>query len=444
VVGGCLVAAVASLLTPVAVTYDAWGWLIWGRELWQGALDTTAGPSWKPLPVAATMLLAPLGTTLAPALWLVLARTLGLLGLVAIYRLAARWGGALAGGAAVVAVLLTPDRRSPFARLLLEGHTAPLTATFALWAILRHLDGHRTQALVLATGVALLRPEAWPFLAVYAGWLWWRGGAPRLLAAAAVFVVPVAWFGGDWLGSGSPWNGADIAQIAQGSAADRLDRALTRAANMVDDPVWVAAIIGVLVLARRREWTPLVLAGIAAAWSAVVVAMCLGLRYAALGRFYLVAAALVGVIAGIGFAEVVAGVRRRSRIMIVAAVLLAASLPLAWPRVRVIDDRFEDMQARSRFERGLDLAIDAAGGQDAVLACGRVGIESRELATAARPALAWRLELPLSRVFTSVGRRPGTFFAQTGSPTDRSLAAAPATARPLAETSTWTVYAIDC
>ena len=142
----------SSLLAPIAVTYDAWGWLIWGRELWHGTLDTTGGPSWKPLPVVATAFLAPFGTTLAPALWLVLARTLGLLALVAVYRLAARWGGAVAGVAAVVALLLTPDRRSPFARLLLEGHTAPLTVTFALWAISRHLDGHRTQALVLVHG----------------------------------------------------------------------------------------------------------------------------------------------------------------------------------------------------------------------------------------------------------------------------------------------------
>jgi hypothetical protein len=444
VVGACVAVAALSLLAPIAVTYDAWGWLIWGRELWRGALDTTAGPSWKPLPVVATVFLAPLGTALAPALWLVLARTLGLLALVAVFRLAARWGGAVAGAVAVVALLLTPDRRSPFARLLLEGHTAPLTVTFALWAIIRHLDGHRTQALVLGTCVALLRPEAWPFLVVYAGWLWWRRGAPRPVVATAILVVPVLWFGGDWLGSGSPWNGADIAQIARGSDASRLELALTRASNMVVDPVWVAVLIGVVVLARRRQWTPLALAALAAGWSAVVIAMCVGLRYAALGRFYLVAAALFCVIAGIGVAEVVAGVRRRSRVMIGAAVVLVASLPLAWPRVRVIDDRFEDMRARSRFERGLDPAIDAAGGRDALLACGRIGIQNHDLATPARPALAWKLDLPLAGVASSFSRRAGTYFAQTGSRYDAALAAASGTARPIGGNSTWTVYAIDC
>ncbi len=394
--------------------------------------------------MVATAFLAPLGTTLAPALWLVLARTLGLLALVAVFRLAARWGGAVAGAAAVVALLLAPDRRSPFARLLLEGHTAPLTVTFVLWAISRHLDGHRSQALVLCTCVALLRPEAWPFLVVYAAWLWWRRGASRPLVLAAVGIVPVLWFGGDWLGSGSPWNGADLAQIARGSDVTRFELAITRAANMVVAPVWVAVVIGVVVLARRRQWTPLVLAGIAAAWSAVVIAMCVGLRYAALGRFYLVAAALLCVVAGIGFAELVAGVRRRSRVMIAAAAVLAVSLPLAWPRVRVMDNRFEDMRARSRFERDLDPAIAAAGGRAAVLACGRVGIQNGDLATPSRPALAWKLDLPLSAVSGSFSRRPGSYLAQTGSALDTSLAAAPGTARLLGPTSTWTVYAIDC
>jgi hypothetical protein len=172
--------------------------------------------------------------------------------------------------------------------------------------------------------------------------------------------------------------------------------------------------------------------------------MCVALRYAALGRFYLVAAALVGVIAGIGFAEIVAGVRRRSRVMVAAAAVLAASVPLAWPRVRVIDNRFEDMRARSRFERGLDPAIDAVGGRDAVLACGGLAIENGGLATATRPALAWKVDLPLAGVSSRLRAGSGTYLAQTGSPADAGLTALPDRARLLGGTSTWTVHAIDC
>jgi hypothetical protein len=130
--------------------------------------------------------------------------------------------------------------------------------------------------------------------------------------------------------------------------------------------------------------------------------------------------------------------------MIAAAAVLAASVPLAWPRVRVIDDRFEDMRARSRFERGLDPAIAVAGGRDAILACGRLAIENGRLATASRPALAWMVDRPLAGVSSRLQAGRGTYLAQTGSPADARLAGLPDRARPLGGTSTWTVYAIDC
>ena len=43
--------AALSLLAPHAPGYDPWAWLIWGRELAQGGLDTREGPAFKPLPV---------------------------------------------------------------------------------------------------------------------------------------------------------------------------------------------------------------------------------------------------------------------------------------------------------------------------------------------------------------------------------------------------------
>jgi hypothetical protein len=41
----CAVVATASLALPSEPTYDPWAWLVWGRELWAGDLDTAAGPS---------------------------------------------------------------------------------------------------------------------------------------------------------------------------------------------------------------------------------------------------------------------------------------------------------------------------------------------------------------------------------------------------------------
>ena len=78
----CLLLAAASLALPSEPSYDPWAWLVWGRELGNGTLDTAGGPSWKPGSVAVTVPLAPLGAELAPALWLLLVRAAGLLSLV--------------------------------------------------------------------------------------------------------------------------------------------------------------------------------------------------------------------------------------------------------------------------------------------------------------------------------------------------------------------------
>ena len=96
VVGGCTVAAVLALAIPATLSYDAWAWLVWGREIVRFDLDTTGGPSWKPLPVLVAVPVSTLGD-LAPAAWLVVARVGGLLALVGVYRLASRLAGRTAG-----------------------------------------------------------------------------------------------------------------------------------------------------------------------------------------------------------------------------------------------------------------------------------------------------------------------------------------------------------
>src|SRR4051794_15056475 len=107
-VAACLLVAVVSLRAAHEPVYDAWSWLVWGRELAGFGLDTSSGPSWKPLPV---LLAAPLSLAgdAAPDLWLVLTRTAWLLGVVLAGALAYRLTGGLAGrlraGAAAFAAL---------------------------------------------------------------------------------------------------------------------------------------------------------------------------------------------------------------------------------------------------------------------------------------------------------------------------------------------------
>ena len=73
-VAACLALAALSLVLPWALAFDPYAWLVWGRELAHGTLDTSAGPSWKPGPVLVTTPLSVLGDVAAPG-WLVIART---------------------------------------------------------------------------------------------------------------------------------------------------------------------------------------------------------------------------------------------------------------------------------------------------------------------------------------------------------------------------------
>jgi hypothetical protein len=45
-VGWAVLLASLSLLAPSQPGYDAWAWLVWGREAAALELDTVAGPAW--------------------------------------------------------------------------------------------------------------------------------------------------------------------------------------------------------------------------------------------------------------------------------------------------------------------------------------------------------------------------------------------------------------
>jgi hypothetical protein len=82
-----------SLLLPSEPSYDPVAWVVWGRELVHLNLDTTCGPSWKPLPLVFTALVAPLreiDRDLPPMLWMVVARAGALPAAVMAFRLASR------------------------------------------------------------------------------------------------------------------------------------------------------------------------------------------------------------------------------------------------------------------------------------------------------------------------------------------------------------------
>src|SRR4051812_35321651 len=197
---GCLALAALSLLLPSVPTYDPWAWIIWGREVAHLDLITKTGPSWKPLPVIFTAPFSLAGDDGAPLLWLTVARAGGILAFAMAYRLGSRLAGPAAGIIAAAGLFFADE----FIRNFFRGNSEGILVALCLWAIERHLDGRRRDAFLLCVAAALLRPEVWPFIALYGLYLIIaeRTLKSLLLVAGGGLALLVLWFVPEYLGSG--------------------------------------------------------------------------------------------------------------------------------------------------------------------------------------------------------------------------------------------------
>lgn len=438
-VSACIGLALASLLIADEPVYDAWAWLVWGRELAHLELDTSSGPSWKPLPV---LIAAPLSLAgdVAPQLWLVLVRAAWLGSLVLAgelaYRLAAGPPPALRRAAAAFAALsvaLLFDDVTAWARQAAGGMAEPLLVALVLGAARAALAGRVRATLTLLALGALVRPEAWLLLVAYGAWSW--RAAPRTPRARAVgialaLVVPTLWLAPDLLGAGG--GGSARAQRGTGDPAE----ALWWAALLPVAVAWPLALVG-----ARARGVPRVLAAGALAWIALVAGLTL-LGFAGLPRFATPAAAIVAVLGGVGLAVLLARPRATATpvlaLVAVGAVVTLAGLPGrtvgvvdAWRAAARISDSHDRLRA----------AVVAAGGRRALLRCGHLATSD----VLVRTALAWELGVPLSHVvsFGEPSRRSGAFVV--------GLQASPglrhdmlAAGRRLARHGEWSVRSVAC
>ena len=274
IVAACVALAFASLALPSEPSFDPWAWIVWGRELLLLDLDTTGGPSWKPLPVLFTAAFAPFSLIdegLPAALWLVVARTGALLSIVLAFRVArrlaggSRWVGIGAGAVAAVALAFAPQ----WLRYAAHGNEVPMAVALMLWGVERHLDGRRAQALVSVFLACLLRPEVFPFLAIYAVWLWRADPALRRLTAGLAVGLPLLWLVPDWIGSGDPFGAGHKASSEPHWSLSVRDQpwlaALERTHRIAGLPLELGALGAALFALRRRDRTVLALFGVAAA-----------------------------------------------------------------------------------------------------------------------------------------------------------------------------------
>jgi hypothetical protein len=441
---GCLALAALSLLLPWALAFDPWSWLVWGRDVTRLELDTAGGPSWKPLPVVATTVLALAGTA-APALWLLLARAGGLLAVAGAAALAGRLAGAAA--AAAVAATLAIELSSWWLFNTALGNSEGLLAAAVLWAVVAHLAGRTRAALALALAAALLRPEAWPFLGLYALWLWRAGRESPAVLALALLPVPVLWFGPDVIGAGGALGASDAARgTASPQSAVYADvpafEVLVDFAELVTPPVLVAAVLGTVLGGRIAR----VLAAGALAW-VVLVAVMTQAGYAGNPRYNVAPAAVACVLAGLGIAALVrrpaagpdasaAGVAapptRRVAGLVLAALLGAATLAFT---AGDLSDQVDELGARADRREQLGALVDRVGGPAAIKRCGPVFTNQPMKAM-----LAWRLDVDMEHL-ADPPRPPGAVFrAPPGYDGGPALPAAPGFA-PLERDGAWELAA---
>ena len=405
-IAAALALAALSLLYPSTPSYDPWAWIQWGRDIVQLELNTDTGPSWKPLPVAFTTVFAIFGDA-APDLWLVIARASGLLALLMSFRLANHLVGGRAGIVAGVVAAAALALSTYFFRNTMMGYSEGLLIALVLFAIERHVDGHRGHAFALGFGAALLRPEVWPFIALYGLWLMWKEPVHRKLVVGLGAATAFLWLAPEWWGSGEPLRAASRAtEVANGSIALQENPALelfkkARQLLMPTDKAGILLALGFATwTAVRTRRVPLALwiAGGAAAWIGLVAVMTQG-GFAGNERYLAMPVALGCVLAGAGWAWTGRAVAKlladRTSISyrragpVAAALIVAIAVPFTIPRLSELDKDTTVLHFQGQLRDDLQLAVDRYGGRERALACGDIYAGAYNVAM-----VSWMLDVP--------------------------------------------------
>ncbi|MBV9417524.1 MAG: hypothetical protein JO363_21240, partial [Solirubrobacterales bacterium] len=230
--GAGLLIGAFSLLIPSTPSYDPWAWLVWGREIVHINLQTTGGPSWKPLPALFTTLFAVFGKA-QPDLWLVVARAGAVVAVVMVFKIAWRLTRDLLAGldgfrgrlwlippamAGLIAAGSVVNSGGFISNNAL-GYSEGLATALGLIAVDSYLDGARQRAFIVGFFAALDRPELWFFWGPYGLYLFWRDPGARKLVVGLFALIPVLWFLPELWGSGHLLRGVNRAQHPRSNSA---------------------------------------------------------------------------------------------------------------------------------------------------------------------------------------------------------------------------------
>jgi hypothetical protein len=311
------------------------------------------------------------------------------------YRLGSRLGGRPAGVIAALALLLADG----YAQTFWRGNSEGVLVAVCLWAVERHLDGRRTDAFLFGFAAALLRPEVWPFFGLYGLWLAWIEPRRRLLvggvfaACGFLWFAPEYWGSGDWLRAG---HRAHQPNPDSPAFADfPLVEVFKLSAPILSPPVLLGGLIALVRPIRAREWDIRCWLAAAATVLMIVVALMTQAGFAGNLRYVALPAALVCVLAGVGWSEAVrtAAARfGRTGGIALAAVLALVALPFVVSDLGSLRDNARSIRSEADFYGTLPAAIAKAGGPAKVKRC-KVYTGNYQV-----QAVAWHLNMPSGQV----------------------------------------------
>jgi hypothetical protein len=308
-------------------SFDAYGWLVWGYQTLHGSLDLGGAPSWKPMPLLFTFPFAIFGHYQV-WLWMITSVAIALAGPVFAGRIAFRLSGgrALMDGAenpvaryapvaaaifAGAAVLGTED----YMHYILSVQTDPMLVTFGLAALDMFLIGRYRWTLLIGVLAALGRPEFFPFVGAFMVWYslraWTKLPRERAffeigLVVAAAAVIAFFWWGVPWITNGRPNISGELAKLSPRVLKhNKIGGTIGRFGELEYLPIWIAAAVGIVLGAIRRNWVVLGMALSAVIWVIIEIAFALH-GWPGLPRYMFEAAALCCVLAGVAVGWVLA------------------------------------------------------------------------------------------------------------------------------------------
>lgn len=415
--GGPAVAAAAVVIVVAVIfvyetnmrpAYDAFGWLVWGKQALHWNLNTNGAPSWKPLTFLFTYPYA-LAHGGQMRLWMVTAVAAAFAGCVFGARIAFRltatqtnrsYAPYVAAGLGAAAVL----GLGGYWPLILISNSDPMVVTLCLAAIDAHLSGHPKPAFAALVLASLGRPEVWPFTFIYAIWAWRerpRWGT-RIYLVAGLALIPLLWFGIPALTAKSWFAAGDVALNPKLELhGDQWIGTWKLFFGLYPTAVWVVALLALGLAVVRRDKLMLLLFGAAVVWVLIEFGFILH-KWPAQNRYLTEPAAVVAIVAAAALGRLLligATTNRALRIaslMAVAGVIVAV-IPTAENRISAaraaVTQRRHDA---TRLDR-LAAVIRLLGGPHRIRSCGQptavVGLQT---------ALAYDLDMNVG----FVGHKP--------------------------------------